>query len=105
MAKRTSDGRLQPHERGYTKRWRRAALRYLKHHSTCAMLGVDAKCAGLATCVDHVIPHKGDLRLFWDKRNWQGLCRPCHSRKTRREQLQAPKSLKVGLDGTPRHWQ
>ena len=64
MAKRTSDGRLQPHERGYTKRWRRAALRYLKHHSTCAMLGVDAKCAGLATCVDHVTPPRGSALVL-----------------------------------------
>jgi 5-methylcytosine-specific restriction enzyme A len=32
--------------------------------------------------VDHVVPHKGDLLLFYDQDNLQSLCRPCHSRKT-----------------------
>lgn len=31
-----------------------------------------------ATVVDHVIPHKGDLGLFWDLTNWQPLCKLCH---------------------------
>ena len=35
-----------------------------------------------ATDVDHVIPHRGDLGLFWDQDNWQSLCKSCHSRKT-----------------------
>ena len=96
--------RLQPHERGYTKRWRRAALRYLKRHPTCALFGKDTKCTGIAKCVDHLIPHRGDLRLFWDRRNWQGLCLRCHNRKSRSEQLGAL-GLKVDLSGMPTHWQ
>lgn len=31
-----------------------------------------------ATIVDHVIPHRGDQQLFWDKSNWQSLCKHCH---------------------------
>ncbi|WP_196941894.1 hypothetical protein [Pseudooceanicola algae] len=23
---------------------------------------------------DHIVPHKGDQRLFWDKNNWQPCC-------------------------------
>jgi 5-methylcytosine-specific restriction protein A len=38
-----------------------------------------------ATVVDHIIPHKGDMGLFWDKANWQSLCKPCHDSKTRLE--------------------
>lgn len=38
-----------------------------------------------ATVVDHVIPHKGDRRLFWDMSNWQALCVRCHNSKTARE--------------------
>lgn len=30
-----------------------------------------------ATLVDHVIPHKGDQSLFWDKANWQSACDHC----------------------------
>ena len=38
-----------------------------------------------AMVVDHVTPHRGDLRLFWDSGNWQALCKPCHDRKTAAE--------------------
>ena len=32
----------------------------------------------LADLTDHIRPHKGDQRLFWDAENWQPLCRSCH---------------------------
>ena len=36
-----------------------------------------------ATVVDHIVPHRGDLALFWDRRgNWQALCVDHHNRKT-----------------------
>jgi 5-methylcytosine-specific restriction enzyme A len=37
----------------------------------------------LATQVDHVVPHRGDPRLFWDQHNWQSLCASCGARKSR----------------------
>ena len=27
---------------------------------------------------DHITPHRGDERLFWDRDNLQCLCRECH---------------------------
>ena len=30
----------------------------------------------------HIIPHNCDMKLFWNKNNWQSLCKKCHSRKT-----------------------
>lgn len=38
-----------------------------------------------ATQTDHIIPHKGDMKLFWDRKNWQGLCDHHHSVKTDKE--------------------
>lgn len=38
-----------------------------------------------ATDLDHINPHKGDMVLFWDKDNWQGLCHSHHSQKTATE--------------------
>lgn len=36
-----------------------------------------------ASQVDHVVPHRGDQRLFEDlESNGQSLCASCHSRKT-----------------------
>ena len=37
-----------------------------------------------ATDVDHIVPHEGDWDRFRDRANLQGLCAPCHVRKTRR---------------------
>jgi len=31
---------------------------------------------------DHVVPHRGDMRLFWDANNWQALCAECGARKS-----------------------
>lgn len=64
--------------------WRSASKGFLRKHPLCA----DCQDLGLvvpATEVDHIIPHRGDRGLFWQRRNWQSLCKPCHSRKTARE--------------------
>lgn len=69
--------------RGYDARWRRARRLHLAEHPLC----VSCEAAGIvtpATVVDHIRPHRGDARLFWDQRNWQSLCKVCHDRKTRR---------------------
>lgn len=36
--------------------------------------------------VDHVIAHKGDQRLFWDRSNWQVLCPDDHDIIKQREE-------------------
>lgn len=35
---------------------------------------------------DHVQPHRGSERLFWDEANLQTLCKPCHDTVKRREE-------------------
>lgn len=59
--------------RGYDSKWREARTGYLAKHPTCV------RCNAPATVVDHVTPHKGDMKLFWDRKNWQSLCTPCHN--------------------------
>ena len=39
----------------------------------------------VATDVDHIQPHRGDPKLFFDKNNLQSLCKKHHSMKTARE--------------------
>lgn len=70
--------------RGYNSRWRKARNTWLTRHPLCI------ECAKYrrvipATVVDHIIPHRGDQDLFWDTTNWQSLCKPCHDKKTARE--------------------
>lgn len=60
-------------DRGYDSRWQKARLAYLAKHPDCVM------CGKPATVVDHIEPHRGDQRLFWDSKNWQSLCTPDHN--------------------------
>jgi 5-methylcytosine-specific restriction endonuclease McrA len=36
--------------------------------------------------VDHIIPHRGDQRLFWSQDNWQPLCHDDHDIVKQREE-------------------
>ena len=53
-----------------------------------------------ATVVDHIIAHKGDLKLFWDSANWQPLCKPHHD-GTKQQLERRGYSTEVGADGWP----
>lgn len=70
--------------RGYDHRWRKARERYLKTHPLCVRC-LEEKRMTKATVVDHIIPHRGDLGLFWDEGNWQSLCKHHHDQKTMTE--------------------
>jgi len=35
-----------------------------------------------ATQTDHIVPHRGDMGVFWDPKNWQSLCAECGARKS-----------------------
>jgi 5-methylcytosine-specific restriction protein A len=67
--------------RGYDARWRKARALFLRQHPLCAECRRNGALTP-ATVVDHIIPHRGDLTLFWDQKNWQPLCKSCHDRKT-----------------------
>lgn len=65
-------------ERGYSAQWEREARAFLAlpGNEKCA-----EGCGRAADCVDHIVAHKGDTRLFWNQENWRPLCRRCNSRK------------------------
>lgn len=69
------------YERGYTRAWAKAREGFLARHPLCVHCLASGKVTP-ATRVDHIVAHKGDSRLFWDKSNWQPLCESCHNRKT-----------------------
>jgi len=71
-------------ERGYTYRWQQSSKGYLAKHPLCVHCEQQDRVT-VATDVDHIVPHRGDMVLFWDRANWQGLCHPCHSAKTAKE--------------------
>jgi 5-methylcytosine-specific restriction endonuclease McrA len=65
-------------QRGYSKEWERESAAFLARPENrfCA-----CGCSQRANMVDHKVAHKGDMRLFWDHRNWQPMNRRCNSRK------------------------
>lgn len=109
--------RLGSAAKGYGYRWQLARADWLRRNPTCAFCS-EAGRAVPASVVDHIkAPKLGDAKLsgdssliagawklFWDRANWQSLCKPCHdSTKQRME-----KSGHVGCDAQgkpldPRH--
>ncbi|MBE7897524.1 HNH endonuclease [Paenibacillus polymyxa] len=71
-------------ERGYDSKWRKAREGYLRKHPLCTYCFQRGYLA-TATVVDHITPHRGDKQLFWDRDNWQPLCKQCHDTKTAKE--------------------
>lgn len=71
-------------QRGYDSKWRKARKGYLREHPLCVECMKEGKYVP-ATVVDHIKPHKGDKKLFWDKNNWQPLCERHHGIKTAKE--------------------
>lgn len=73
-------------ERGYGGKWQRESKKFLGEHPFCRIC-FDAGILTRATVVDHIIPHRGDQKLFWNRGNWQALCKPCHDKKTLTEDI------------------
>jgi 5-methylcytosine-specific restriction enzyme A len=71
-----------------TSRWREARARFLARHPLCVTCEREGRVEA-ASAVDHRIPHRGDMRLFWDASNWDALCATHHSRKTAGETIHA----------------
>lgn len=70
-------------QRGYGYRWQQARDGYLKKHPLCVFCERDGNYTA-ATVVDHSIPHRGDMVLFWKSEHWQALCKTCHDSEAQR---------------------
>lgn len=65
-------------ERGYGSKWQTYRKRFLAENPLCCYCLEQGRVTA-AKVVDHIAPHRGDQRLFWDVSNHQSLCSPCHS--------------------------
>ena len=66
--------------RGYDSKWDKERQAYLAVHRTCV------RCGAPSIIVNHIVPHKGDMELFWDRKNWEATCKPCHDGPIQREE-------------------
>lgn len=107
-------------ERIYDSRWDKARRSFLMAHSLCVMCHKQGRIEA-ATVVDHIKPHRlkeaikgGDAaaiamaqKLFWDQKNWQGICASHHNSTKQRIEK---RGVEIGCDenGIPldanSHW-
>ena len=80
--------------RGYDTKWDRERAAYLASHRVCT------RCGGKATVVHHRTPHRGDRHLFWDRKNWEPVCQPCHDGPCQEAERHGYHST-LGEDGLP----
>ena len=85
--KKVEQQRESSTQRGYGYKWQQARVQFVREHPLCECPECQAGIVRVtvATVVDHIIPHKGDLSLFWDRNNWQAMSKTCHDKKTARE--------------------
>ena len=78
----TRSARAKEYNKLYkTARWRRERRAYLNLHPLCRHCQEDG-ITKLADVVDHIVPHKGDVAMFYNQDNWQPLCKRHHDKKT-----------------------
>jgi 5-methylcytosine-specific restriction endonuclease McrA len=81
-------------------RWQKARELFIRQNPICIL------CGGFSRVVDHITPHKGNVTLFWDRDNWQALCKRCHDSDKKRIEMGGHKGCNE--DGIPRdhrhHW-
>ena len=75
---------IQRTERGYGAKWQRERRKFLESNPFCVKCYEEGHIT-MATVVDHIVPHRGDQKLFWDRGNWQPLCEHHHNVKTMTE--------------------
>lgn len=84
-----------------TARWRRLRKQQLARHPYCQCPHHKNEKV-LAEVVDHIEPHKGDKRKFWNTRNLQSMTKSCHdSMKQSQERGGAGFDRGCGPDGLP----
>ena len=78
----------------HTQRWIKQSNLFREKNPLCVaclQYGIITDCQGKDKngrpkgATDHIVPHKGNKRLFFDKTNWQTLCLMHHNQKSAKE--------------------
>jgi 5-methylcytosine-specific restriction endonuclease McrA len=71
-------------ERGYGGKRQRERVAFLNTNRLCERCEKLGKMTP-STVANHRIPHRGDMKLFWDRKNWEPACKPHHGDIQREE--------------------
>ena len=87
VAKQHEAKRESSTARGYGYKWQKVSKAFLLKHPLCQCPDCQEGKLRLkqSTVVDHIIPHRGDMNLFWQRSNWQAMAKECHDKKTATE--------------------
>jgi 5-methylcytosine-specific restriction endonuclease McrA len=100
------DSRQSAASRGYGSRWRRFRASFLASHPLCVMCLASGRTTQ-ASVVDHIVPHRGDMALFWQPGNHQALCKEHHDSAKKAEEHHGH-AIGCDVNGTPNdprhHW-
>lgn len=80
--------------------WKALRLAQLRKEPLCRFC-LARNVLTLATVCDHIKPHRGDLKKFWDVGNLQSLCKQCHDVDKKRMENGWTDKPHIGLDGWP----
>lgn len=103
--------RIGARQRGYDSKWDKARKEFLQVNKWCCRCSLHGNWT-LATTVDHIVPHllaeaktpaeiAKARKLFWDKNNWQPLCKPHHDSTKQREERGDGGMRGCTVDGRP----
>lgn len=82
-----------------TAAWKKRRLAQLAAHPLCHYCELQGITA-LAQVADHVVPHRGDLTLFWNG-ELQSLCKTHHDTVKQVEEQTGLKAVLFDADGYP----
>ena len=68
-----------------TARWRKMRAAQLARQPLCQHCQAQGRDVA-ATVANHVIPHRGDMKLFWDETNLGSECKPHHDGLIQRQE-------------------
>lgn len=105
-------------DRGYGAAWQKARASFLADPANafcvkCRQRGllnpgtmrmdgsIETNPGRIGLVVDHIIPHRGDQTLFWDRSNWQPLCHDHHDIVKQREEQGGAEKGAVDVNGRP----
>jgi 5-methylcytosine-specific restriction enzyme A len=90
-----------------TAEWKRLRRARLTACPTCVYCEQQGRVTA-ATVVDHIVPHKGDIALFFDYSNTQSMCDAHHNSTKQREENNGLKKIGCDINGEPldmdSHW-
>lgn len=82
-----------------TKAWRTRRLTQLSKEPLCRYCAKQGLITP-ATIADHVVPHRGDLALFWSE-DLQSLCKFHHDSTAQRKDIDGEGPVQFDADGYP----